>query len=47
MIWGIPGMFLSVPIMVVTAIICSRFEGLRGIAVILSADGDLVKPNSN
>jgi predicted PurR-regulated permease PerM len=39
MIWGIPGMFLSVPIMVMTAIICAHFEGLRGIAVILSADG--------
>ena len=38
MIWGIPGMFLSVPIMVVTAIICAHFEGLRAIAVFLSAD---------
>ena len=42
LIWGVPGMFLSVPIMVVTAIICARFEGLRGIAVILSADGSLI-----
>ncbi|MBE9548108.1 MAG: AI-2E family transporter [Proteobacteria bacterium] len=42
LIWGILGMFLSVPIMVVTAIICTRFEGLRGIAVMLSADGSLI-----
>jgi hypothetical protein len=28
--------------MVVTAIICSRIEGLRRIAVILSADGALL-----
>jgi predicted PurR-regulated permease PerM len=39
MLWGIPGMFLSVPIMVMFAIICARFDSLRGIAVILSADG--------
>lgn len=39
MLWGIPGMFLSVPIMVMFAIICARFDSLRGLAVILSADG--------
>ena len=39
LMWGIPGMFLSVPIMVIFAIVCSRFDALRGIAVILSADG--------
>lgn len=38
-LWGIPGMFLSVPLMVVTTIICSRFESLRWVAVVLSADG--------
>ncbi len=47
MIWGIPGMFLSVPIMVMTAIVCARFEGLRGIAVILSADGALLTSNKH
>ena len=41
MLWGIPGMFLSVPIMVTTVIICSRFESLRAFAIILSADGVL------
>jgi predicted PurR-regulated permease PerM len=42
LLWGIPGMLLSVPIMVVAAITCARFEGLRGIAVALSADGSLM-----
>ena len=46
MIWGIPGMFLSVPIMVVTAIICARFEGLRGIAIFLCADCTQLATNS-
>jgi predicted PurR-regulated permease PerM len=41
LLWGIPGMFLSVPIMVMLAIVCSRFDSLRGIAVILSADGQI------
>jgi len=41
LLWGIPGMFLSVPIMVIASIICAHFEGLRGFAVILSADGAL------
>ena len=42
MIWGIPGMFLSVPMMVMTAIVCAQFKGLRWIAVLLSVDGNLV-----
>ena len=46
LLWGIPGMFLSVPIMVVTAIVCSNFEGLSGFAVILSADPSLIKPGA-
>jgi predicted PurR-regulated permease PerM len=41
-IWGLPGMFLSVPLMVVTAIVCAHFVGLRWIAVMLSADGQLL-----
>ena len=39
MIWGLAGMFLCVPITVMTAIVCSHFSGLRGIAVLLSRDG--------
>jgi predicted PurR-regulated permease PerM len=38
-IWGVPGMFLSVPIMVTFAIICSYIPALHWIAVLLSADG--------
>ncbi len=41
MLWGIPGMFLSVPIMVMLAIVCAKFDSLRSIAVILSVDGSL------
>jgi AI-2 transport protein TqsA len=42
-LWGIPGMFLSVPLMVVTAIVCAHFSGLRWIAVMLSTDGRLLQ----
>ena len=45
-IWGIPGMFLSVPIMVALAIICSHFTSLQWLAVILSADGRLMKAST-
>jgi predicted PurR-regulated permease PerM len=40
-IWGIVGMFLAVPLMVAVMIICSHFESTRGIAVLMSADGEL------
>lgn len=38
-IWGIPGMFLAVPIMVSLMIVCSHVPGLRPIAVLLSREG--------
>ena len=41
-VWGVPGMFLAVPMMVMTGIACAQFKGLRWIAVILSVDGNLV-----
>jgi AI-2 transport protein TqsA len=41
-LWGLPGMFLSVPLMVVTAIVCAHFVGLRWISVMLSADGQIL-----
>ena len=41
-VWGFSGMFLAVPMMVMTAIVCSQFNGLRWIAVLLSSDGKLV-----
>jgi predicted PurR-regulated permease PerM len=38
-VWGIAGMFLSVPIMVATMIVCSHAPGLRSVAVLLSREG--------
>jgi predicted PurR-regulated permease PerM len=38
-IWGFVGMFLSVPIMVVTMIVCANVPGWRWISVLLSKDG--------
>jgi len=40
-IWGVVGMFLCVPIMVVILIVLSNFESTRPVAVLLSADGRL------
>lgn len=38
-VWGVPGMFLAVPIMVSIMIVCSHIPGLRPVAVILSREG--------
>lgn len=38
-IWGVTGMFLSVPLTVIVMIICSHFDATRPIAVLLSGDG--------
>nr|WP_082631126.1 AI-2E family transporter [Roseovarius atlanticus] len=38
-VWGIPGMFLSVPIMVMLLVICSHVPDLRKVAVLLSREG--------
>jgi predicted PurR-regulated permease PerM len=40
-IWGVVGMFLAVPLMVVIMIVCSNFPATRPIAILLSADGEL------
>lgn len=40
-IWGLPGMFLSVPITVIMVIIFSKFRSTRGIAIILSEKGEI------
>ena len=42
-IWGIPGMFLGVPITVIMMIVCSYFPGTRPIAVLLSGDGRVLR----
>ena len=41
MIWGVAGMFFSVPLLVATYIICAQFDSTRWIAVLLSADGQI------
>jgi len=40
-IWGVVGMFLAVPIMVVAMIVCSHIPAARPIAILLSADGSV------
>jgi predicted PurR-regulated permease PerM len=40
-IWGIVGMFLSVPIMVLVMIICAHIPGWQWVAVLLSKDGNI------
>lgn len=38
-VWGIPGMFLSVPIMVMLLVVCSHVPALRPVAILLSREG--------
>ena len=38
-LWGVPGMFLAVPIMVATMIVCSHIPSARPVAVLLSREG--------
>ena len=40
-IWGLVGMFLSVPITVAILIICSEFPRSRPLAIILSQSGKI------
>ncbi|MFO1160112.1 MAG: AI-2E family transporter [Reyranellaceae bacterium] len=39
--WGVVGMFLCVPIMVVALIVLAQFDTTRPLAVLLSADGNI------
>jgi len=43
-LWGIIGMFLSVPIMVIALIVCAHVPSTRRIAVLLSGDGRIPPP---
>jgi len=43
-IWGIPGMFLCVPFLIIITIILSYFPQTRPIAIILSSNGKLAVP---
>ena len=38
-VWGLPGMFLAVPIMVALMIVCAQSPTLRPLAVMLSREG--------
>jgi len=38
-VWGVPGMFLSVPIMVVLLVVCSQVPALRPVAILMSREG--------
>ena len=40
-IWGVAGMFLSVPITVILLIVFAHFKNTRSLAVLLSGDGNL------
>jgi AI-2 transport protein TqsA len=39
-IWGVPGMFLAVPLTAMAMIVCAHIEALRPIAIVLSRDGE-------
>ena len=41
MIWGVIGMFFSVPLLMVIFIITAQFDSTRPIAVLLSANGTI------
>lgn len=41
MIWGIAGMFFSVPLLVAVFIITAQFDSTRWVAILLSADGKI------
>jgi len=43
MIWGVPGMFLAIPILAIIVITLSQFESTRPIAVLLSKTGTIDK----
>lgn len=40
-LWGLAGMFLCVPIMVIITIVCAHFTATRPIAILLSGTGEL------
>ncbi|MCB1195170.1 AI-2E family transporter [bacterium] len=43
-IWGIVGMFLCVPLMVIIMIVLAHFPQTRPIAILLSKDGHIIEP---
>ena len=45
-VWGIAGMVLSMPLMVIVMIVCAGFKATRPIAILLSATGDATRRNA-
>ncbi len=45
MIWGVAGMFFSVPMLVALYVTCAQFDSTRWVAVLLSADGQIPDKN--
>ena len=41
LLWGITGMFISVPVTVIILIICANFESSRWVSILLSQDGTI------
>ncbi|MDP5038852.1 MAG: AI-2E family transporter, partial [Candidatus Gracilibacteria bacterium] len=46
-IWGIVGMMLCVPLMVIINIILAQFESTRGLAILMSKNGEIEVSNDN
>jgi AI-2 transport protein TqsA len=44
-LWGVAGMFLCVPIMVIMLLVCKEFEATGAISLLLSADGKIFSEN--
>ncbi len=47
LIWGVAGMFFSVPLLVATFIVTAQFDSTRWIAILLSADGKIPDKNED
>ncbi|MDR0741806.1 MAG: AI-2E family transporter [Rickettsiales bacterium] len=45
MLWGVAGMFFSVPLLVATFVITAQFDSTRWIAILLSANGEIPDKN--
>ncbi|EHY9869102.1 AI-2E family transporter [Vibrio vulnificus] len=43
-IWGLVGMFLSVPLLVITSLVCQHTKRLYWVSVLLSVDGHIAEP---
>lgn len=47
LIWGVAGMFFSVPLLVATFVVTAQFDSTRWIAILLSADGKIPDKNED